>query len=437
MHNESNTEAQTTPTLDYPETLFNLEIEQTVLGVFLANNEALNHALFLRPSHFLAGLHQQIFRAILDFQSAGKVATPMTLKAHFSDKESLDSQYLVKLVANSNSVVNISEYSHRIVDLAQRRALYQACKEAVVTIATTAGEDPTQSALTLAQKFHDVSTGFDAPIFQDDYQVVENILEDMNKDCRPYPTGITGLDDAMGGGLYPGKSYGFAARKKMGKTILAGTISCNLNIAGVRHLFICGEMSPREIHQRTVARLLQIEPKIFRNKREQTTEFLQRVADTARSSKRCILYKNAPGLTFEELKRIILLAKVQKKITGFILDYWQLVGGKPRGKSTSEHLDEVAQWIADISRQYELWNITMAQINQEGNTRGGEGLRLSFDQVYELRAPEDSATNSGRWFEMMDTRYTSWSNVGSPERPSIHLKIKGPYFDEESPGLAL
>ena len=58
--------------------------------------------------------------------------------------------------------------------------------------------------------------------------------------------------------------------------------------------------------------------------------FQKKIVDTAFASKKNIIYRNAPGLTFDDLKRYVLLARMQKKITGFILDYWQLVGGKPQ-----------------------------------------------------------------------------------------------------------
>lgn len=427
----------------YPDALFNLEAEQAVLGALMANNQAMAHATFLRGGHFYAALHQRIFKACVEAWRSGKLFSPITLKTQFSADTMLKDHggdtYLARLVGAATSIVNVHDYCKTITGLAQRRALYEACQDATQTIKSGVGLDPMEAALTLAQKFQDVSIGFNAPVFQDDYEIVEKILNNIEKDFRPYPTGITGLDRSMEGGLYPGKSYGFAARKKMGKTILAGTISCNLNIAGVRHLFICGEMSPEEIQQRTMARLLQVYPSIFRNRREQSTDFLTRVAAAASDSKRCIIYKNAPGLSFDDLKRIVLLAKVQKKVTGFILDYWQLVGGKDRGRSTSEHQDEVAQWIADICRQYDLWAIVMAQINQDGNTRGGEGLRLSFDQVYQLNSNDEDNDPSatGRWLQMMDTRYTQWADVGSKDKPGFYLKVKGPYFEEEAPGLPL
>jgi len=143
-----------------------------------------------------------------------------------------------------------------------------------------------------------------------------------------------------------------------------------------------------------------------------------------------VIYRNAPALTFDELKQCLDESVSKFKIKGLILDYWQLVGGKPKSKSNSEHLDEVAQWIADYCRKKDLFSIVFAQINQEGNTRGGEGIRLAFDQVYELKAPKDDPSRSGRWLEMRDTRYTKWINIGSDETSKLFLQEKGLYFQE-------
>ncbi len=255
-------------------------------------------------------------------------------------------------------------------------------------------------------------------------------MNDLKSDTKPYPTRYNKLDTAMMGGLYPGKSYGFAARKKTGKTILAGSISHNLNEKGVRHLFICGEMSPTEVHKRTLGRLLNVKSGAFYGKQSDNIGLQKGIAEIAVASKRNTIYKNAPGLTFEDLKRYVLLARMQKKITGFILDYWQLVGGKRKGQSTAEHLDEVAQWIADTCRKYDLWSIVMAQINQEGNTRGSEGIHLAFDQVYDLRAPDDDAGRAERWLDMSGTRYTPWRSVGSATNPGFYLNEYGPHFSE-------
>jgi hypothetical protein len=96
-------------------------------------------------------------------------------------------------------------------------------------------------------------------------------------------------------------------------------------------------------------------------------------------------------------------------------------------------LGEVAQWIAEICRKLDIWALVAAQINQDGNTRGGEGMRLAFDQVYHLQpVGQDGGdiTLPGRWLEMMDTRYTQWANIGSPDMAGLMLNEKGLFFEE-------
>lgn len=414
--------------------LANVEIEQSLLGVFLTNNSSFLHIGQLRAAHFYEPLHQRLFSAMQKEWQAGHKFDPLTLKRAFEHDEALvdigGALYLVRLAATAVVIGSIADYARAIIELAQKRALLEVCESAGREIISSSSTSPTEIAMSLTGKLQESVTQFESSIFHDDFEVTEQILSDMRRDTKPYETGYSLLDTAMEGGLYPGKCYGFAARKKMGKTILAGSISHNLNMAGIRHLFVCGEMSPAEIQKRTLARQLHVNQSMFNSRSGKTAEFMQRVASVALKSRRAMIYKNAPGLTFEDLKNHILLARMQRNITGFILDYWQLVGGKRKGQSDASHLDEVAQWIADVCRKYDMWAITMAQINQEGNTRGGEGIRLAFDQVYILHAPEDDPARSERWLEMSDTRYTPWRSVGSATKPAFYLNEKGPHFSE-------
>lgn len=414
----------------------NIPAEQAMLGMLFLDNHALLHTPHLRSDHFYEPVHQRLFSAMARAFERGNSFSPITLKLEFDQDQALTdiggSLYLMKLAMAGNGLISPKIMADMLVDLAQRRSILKVCDAARHAILMTSAGSAVDAATSLSQQIDLAVSDSTGTMFEDDYEVTETIISDLKRDVQPYPTGYGMLDLAMDGGLYPGKSYGFAARKKVGKTILGGSISCNLNVAGVRHLFICGEMSPAEIQKRTLARLLSVQQSVFNSRAGRTSRFLRMVADEAQKSQRAVIYKNAPGLTFEDLKYYVLLARKKKKITGFILDYWQLVGGKPKGKSTAEHLDDVAQWIADTCRKTDLWSITMAQINQEGNTRGGEGIRLAFDQVYTLKAPSDDAGRRERWLDMSDTRYTAWRSVGSSNRPAFFLNENGPYFAEKA-----
>lgn len=409
--------------------------EMCLLGWMLSCSDQVAGFDDLSADMFSDALYQSVAECILARVGTGELVNPFVV----SDILGLDGEakkHLVDCVAASVHCIFPREYIAHLRQSRQKDGIIDICHETAAEALAEAAK-PEEVVAKMIDRLNDVLRHVSGVNFRTSRAVSEAIIEGM-KDIPPcYPTGIRLLDEAMGGGLYTGKSYGIAAKKKVGKTIIASTISCNLDLLNVPHLFICGEMSDEEVHQRTLARLADVYPSVFRNKAEATGPLMSRVATASFRLNGAAVYLNAPGLTFDHLRRAVATAISRYGIKGFILDYWQLVGGKPKNKSTSEHLDEVAQWVADFCRKNKLWSITTAQINQEGNTRGGEGLRLAFDQVYHMQPcsatgnPEEAdTTNPARWLEMMDTRYTAWMDVGGPTHSPLYIHEKGPYLAE-------
>jgi len=258
-------------------------------------------------------------------------------------------------------------------------------------------------------------------------QALQSVIDSIQNPARKDSTGISKLDEAMGGGLYAGKAYGLQARKKIGKTVLLGTISYNLNEAGVNHLWIAAEMNDRELEQRHIARALKKNAIDFMDPDGLETEEL--VSEYQSTAPNHIIYANAAGITASELSDVVDKAVSKYQIHGFVLDYLQLVrpdrGGG--GGNKVDHLDNIAQWVSAVVRKHQIWSLTAAQLNQEDNTRGGEGMLLAFDQVYTLHRDKFS---SEAWLEMMETRYTSYKHVGTYKKPGLKLEQNGPYFSQ-------
>lgn len=408
-------------------------LEQSLLGSLLISNSRLGEVRgSIGGEYFTHPVHRRIFDAICRMVDEGRPANPVTLFPLFDDDEDLQQvggyKYLVRMAGAASSVIEAADYARAIADDHHANIMAEQCQIAAEKLAGGNSEEPAEEVI------RELLTDCDAFLSKSSVQqqgkrgISTEILEDLYADTHAFSTGYSRLDRAMDGGLHPGKVYGFAARKKVGKTILASSISHNLNAAGVKHLFICGEMSPKEIEQRNMARELNVYPSTFRNKQYQNQQFLDRVAHYCTTVPDNMVYENAPGLTFDRLRRAVSTAVNNHQIQGFILDYWQLVGGKGKGKSTSEHLDEVAQWIADFSRKHMLWAVVMAQINQDGNTRGGEGMRLAFDQVYQINRKD--LTQPETYLEMMDTRYTAWMDVGDEHAPGFIMNPNGPWFEQ-------
>lgn len=397
-------------------------LEQQILGTFLRYPDSMKAADGLDGSWFYDEIHRVIYAELIKQLSNNQVISVPALAMAVGNPS-----YVASLVS-APSLLDVAGAISVLSELASRRLIDLLTKH--VSLALDGG----CSSAEALQILNPLITGdsLETRSMHDAGQVTEEILSDLMTDVEPFKTGIQKLDECMDGGMYPRKAYGIAARKKVGKTIMLGTISHNLNIAGVKHLFICGEMGEKEIHQRVLSRVLQIYPSAFRTGYADRPDIINKIRNYLKEAPKNAIYLDAPGITFDKLKHAVVTAHMRHGIKGFILDYWQLVAGKGGRDSEAYHLGEVAQWIAEIGRKLNLFSLTAAQINQDGNTRGGEGMRLAFDQVYHLQPigeGEGDITMPGRWLEMMDTRYTPWMNVGDKQYAGLMLNEKGLYFE--------
>lgn len=405
--------------------LADVETERTVLGLVILNNSMMARLGFLGPDDFTDQFNAAVWEACQAAAIKGLMITPLTIAGYMGNDKYADFAQglagLAEIIPPAWRQQEVEDKAKHIKDLSNRRAIAEMANDMLMRATSF---DSTADEL-IAENIGNLQrmAGKASKRGVSKREAAREAAEELSKDVVSYSTGLPILDERMGGGLYAGKCYGFAARKKVGKTILAGTISHNLNRAGVKHLFICGEMSAKELEQRNIAR----------EKSFNSVAFLKRdmhmlptwAAEYADSVPDSMVYENAAGATLDDIRRMIAVHTAKNKITGFILDYWQLVGGKS-GKDTEEyHLRSVAQWIADTCRKEGLWNITTAQINQEGNTRGGEGLKLACDQYYTLHREKDA---DWAWLEMEESRYTMYANVGAEHEPGLYLKPYGPYF---------
>jgi replicative DNA helicase len=411
-------------------TLVNYDAEKALLGAILANNLVYDRVNeFLRPEHFADALHGRIYEAIGKLVQRGQIANPVTLKNLFDQDGALaeigGAQYLVDLAQSVVTVLNADDYGHVVHELHRRRELVELAR-ALAVAAAEHGRDPSE---TLAKAAADLSrlagaTGGGMGKLAV-MQLVANYLEEP---AACYSTGLPSLDDLLGGGLYAGKLYALAARKKAGKTALLGTVSEALNRTGRVHGFVALEMTPVEIEMRQVARQLKVSPvRLLRGRAAinpvDAREVIQAMTDTPDAT----VYLKRPGASLDELRTFILKAKHRHGAVGVIIDYLQLIGGKSRHDTEEYHLRAISQALADMTRQLGIWALVALQLNQEGNSRGGEGIKLACDAYLSLHREKDQA---GAWLELEECRYAPYGTLGSDAVPGLRLNPLGPYYEE-------
>ena len=264
---------------------------------------------------------------------------------------------------------------------------------------------------------------------QSAYDVTGDIIESFKHEPKIYPTGLSQLDTAMAGGVYAGKAYGFAARKKVGKTALLATFAQNFNKAGVTTLYLALEMGREQIMHRIIAREIEEHDIRFISAGKNDYFFQEKVLRFRENNPRNLFFVDKAGISFSNLKKELSFQFQKRKPQVIIIDYWQLIKGKNDKTNAAEHLDDVAQWMAEFAKKHDVAIICASQINQEGNTRGGEGMRLAFDQVYQMQKVGEDRSGE-LWMEMMDTRYTAWMNLGDAHTPAFILNPKGVWVEE-------
>lgn len=205
----------------------NIEAEQALLGAVLINNDAYGMvAGLIRPDHFFEPAHAEIFRVIGTAVTAGKKATPVTLRSVLPEIDIAGlktSQYVARLCAEAITVINAPDYARLIRDLATIRQI----------IAVGDGLRGAQDSLSSPDEA--IRYAWEA---LDDLRVglveggrtrgsIAALVERIRKDRQDggevvsvYSTGFTDLDKVMTGGWRARRLYVFAARPGMGKTTL-------------------------------------------------------------------------------------------------------------------------------------------------------------------------------------------------------------------------
>ncbi|KAA0576699.1 DnaB-like helicase C-terminal domain-containing protein [Azospirillum sp. Sh1] len=412
--------------------LSNEPVEQAFLGAVLTSAKALDRCIpLVQPEDFYDPVHGAIWTAAVKRRESGAQVNAALLadvgdrlEAEFPELKQHGGgrAYLIDLQCGMITTINARDYAATIRGLAKRRRLAEA---ALATANACLDFDRPMDDL-LGQIVGEAERLVETGRSRTRGAVLEDMLETFRHPPVVYSTGMPSLDAAMVGGLWPGRVYGIAAHDKAGKTGLAGTISFNLNEAGVKHGYFALEMGADQIEIRQISRALRVgTTKVMERDRgvmEALAQYRLNAADN-------IVYVDLPGGTVDELRSEILAARSQHRITGFILDYWQLVEGKTRQQSDEEHLRRVAQWLANVAKRLNIWIVVLAQLADDGEATAlsRRGLNRAVDQLYFLHRPQGEEF---AWLQMKVSRYTPQGDIGTKDEPSLRLSYPGPYFED-------
>lgn len=254
----------------------NLEAEQALLGAIFVNNSALDAIpAALEPRHFYRPLHIDIFDAMKDLQKAGRLISPVTVKAlvpsdmvemidHDGNVEKKPpAHYLARLASDAVNVGWAADFARTIMDCAARRAcilLGDKMDEAAYSLDI----DIMDEVDALRGKFEDVVRALNGP-------QKARTLADAARDALLSTSdafqgkGVVGVDYGlpwlmgMIGPFMPGQEIIIGGGTKQGKTTLIEQIVAGAAMNGHPVWMNSGEMKDKELAHRALSRLTDIQ----------------------------------------------------------------------------------------------------------------------------------------------------------------------------------
>jgi replicative DNA helicase len=425
--------------------LCNPEIEMSLVAIVLMFSKCWHQVNFVKPDDFADPFAAQIWEAIGNAVSEGRVPTPHSISMEiFSDEKDQKAcaKNLIEWITQSITPLNASDYAVMIKDLAdRRRILHHAQDVAALAENTACGLNAAEIASRGVCAL--MSSQLECADFVPAYEVGAKVIASLDKPVIVFKTGFERLDKAMGGGFYQGRYYGLGARMKSGKSLFMSSLAYNMTMRlGARILYLCLEMGAEESMHRILSMHMGVNSLQFLKSEIRNQDwFRRRTADANQALKQAKLYfRSKPRMTLDDLKATIARAGMSGKVDGVIVDYLQLVEGKQLGQSSAEHFDNVAQTLAEAVKRHQIWILSAAQLNQTGNVRGSEGLLMACDLAFSLNkkegslfiAPEGERKDPDRaWLETMVSRYTPYMDVGSEQSPGYEICLdRGPCFVE-------
>lgn len=407
---------------------YDIESEQYILGCIMNNNNTF-YKLTLPSEDFFEPLHQRIFIVINELMNQGIVADPVTIKNYIIEDDTFaevgGANYLLKLCSLSSGLHNIQDYEYVVREMARRRIFAEYLDKYAAS--------PLDLSFDLNAAISEMELALYRPSnkmrLMNESKIAIEIAKDLEKTLPCYPSGYPDIDNALAGGFYEDKCYFVVGGEKAGKTAVMGSFSYHLSNAGTKHLYIALEMGYKEIYKRIMAYKLRRNPMAFYDKRSREDDkFQYAVSRLAIATKGAASFVDAPGITFADLRKLVISSIRRHGFKGIFIDNIQLVTGQGKSETEAAHLKNVAQWCADITKEEHVFFVVASQQNEAGSAKGSKGITAAGDATLYLKRLDKKSAN--RYFIVDDTRYTMAMNIGDEANPTFRIGGDNVFLEE-------
>lgn len=359
----------------------NLEVEASVLGGILLENDAINRVLeILTLEDFYRESHRKVFRAMIELSNRNEPVDIITLSELLKGRGELEAvggaAYLASLNDFVPTAANIAYYARIVREKAILRQLIGAATE----IATRGYEEKgnVDEFLDAAEKvIFDISEKRVKASFvklgemmKDSIKMVERLYE-RKEMVTGVPTGFKDLDK-LTAGLQPSDLIVVAARPGMGKTAFCLNIAAHAAFDGVGVGIFSLEMAKEQLVLRMLCSEARVDNSKVRSGYLGERDFPKLVMAAGKLAEAPIYIDDTPAISILELraKARRLVKDREKKLGLLIVDYLQLMRGLGTAPNREQEISEISRSLKALAKELTIPIIAISQLNRRVEDRG-------------------------------------------------------------------
>ena len=351
--------------------LYNIELEQAILGTVIINNMYFDRALadITKAEHFYEPANRVIWERIEESIMQG-VVNEITLKTFFQNNEVIKqvggASYLGTLLSRANGVIDIRDYAREVRELWQKRELRFLMEKSMAELGD-------KSFDFIAGNLENEMLGLMANNKKKKTKEAKEIIKQIKEDRRiglsskVISTGFKELDKVLNGGIRTKYCVVIGGRAGIGKTTIAQNIILNNAMAGKTCLFISMEMTEEEVIFKFCSNLTSISSAKLQDGFLNQSEQISRDRAEKQLEEMRIFINDSPTLRIGEINRIIKMQLEKTPVDMVFIDYIQIIrGDDTRGKNEAQIIKENTTALAGMAKQYDVAVVALAQINRNG-----------------------------------------------------------------------
>jgi replicative DNA helicase len=352
-----------------------VEAEQAVLGATLCDPGTLGRLADrrLQAEHFHGQANRLIWAAIVGLAARRLPIDALTVFDSLRDAGHGEAcgglAYINALQQAVPSIAGVTRHADTVLEKATRRAVLRAVDEAgeLVRQPGDADEvlDRVASLFAAIQRTRAVSEPLPLAALVRD-RIEHWTALDSGDRAPGISTGLPRLDEALGGGIKPGKVLVLAARPSVGKTSLATQILLNIASAGHPALMLSQEMQSGDLVDRMVANMGRVSLGHLTAGGFADDDWT-RIADASESAAALPLFvDDQPALTLLDIRA--KARQVQQRhgaLAVVAIDYVQLCAGTGSHERRHHQIEQISRGMKTLAKDLQCCVLVLSQLNRE------------------------------------------------------------------------